>query len=80
MTVFLDGLRMISERSFVDLTTGVTLVAVFLALGLLVAREVLGKVVPERIRPNLAVLGVLALPLLLLTAVTVVARFVELAN
>jgi hypothetical protein len=80
VTVFLDGLRLISERSFVDLTTGVTLVAVFVALGLLLAREVLARVVPERVRAHLPVLGVLALPLLLLTAVTVVARFVELAS
>lgn len=80
MTVFLDGMRLVAERSFVDLTTGASLVALFAALGLLAVREIWGLAASDATRSRLPALVAFAVPLALVTIITVVARFVELTN
>jgi hypothetical protein len=80
VTVFLDGARLVVDRTFTDLTAGASFVTLFLALGLLIGRELWAIGAAEQVRRRLPILTVLALPLVLLTAATIVARFVELSS
>jgi len=79
VTVFLDGMRLVSSRSFADLTAGASLVALFAAIALIGVRELWGGA-SEAIRTRVPALVALALPLALVTVITIVARFVELAT
>ena len=79
VTVLLVGLRLVSKRSFLALSSRQTLVPLMLALALLITRQVLWTNETDRAR-RLRLLPALAVPLITVVFVTVIARFAQLGH